>query len=84
MRGCSTAAPDRPKQGARDLVAYLQILGRARELAGREGEARARERCDCAGDSDVADGVCSTLNASRRAARAKAGAAVPAFPGERR
>lgn len=34
-------APDQPRQGARDLVAYLETLGRARELAGDEGEARA-------------------------------------------
>jgi len=34
-------APDRPRQEARDLVAYLNTLGLARELAGPEGEARA-------------------------------------------
>ena len=33
--------PDAPRQEARDLVAYLETLGRARELAGEEGEARA-------------------------------------------
>lgn len=44
-------APDRPRQDARDLVAYLDSLGRARELAGPEGEARAREGCDCADDA---------------------------------
>lgn len=31
---------DRPRQAARDLVTYLQSLGRARELAGPEAEAR--------------------------------------------
>src|SRR5438132_5321626 len=35
-------APDRPTQEGRDLLAYLETLGRARELAGPEGEARAR------------------------------------------
>jgi len=35
-------APDRPTQEARDLLAYLESLGRARELAGPEGEARVR------------------------------------------
>ena len=40
-------APDRPRQEARDLVAYLETLGRARELAGPEGEARARAACNC-------------------------------------
>ncbi len=43
-------APDRPRQEARDLVAYLESLGRARELAGPEGEAHAREGCDCPDD----------------------------------
>jgi mono/diheme cytochrome c family protein len=43
-------APDRPRQEARDLVAYLNSLGRARELAGPEGEAHARAACDCADD----------------------------------
>ena len=43
-------APDRPRQEARDLVAYLDSLGRARELAGPEGEARAREGCNCPDD----------------------------------
>jgi len=35
--------PGQPKQSARDLVAYLDTLGRARELAGAEGEARAAD-----------------------------------------
>jgi mono/diheme cytochrome c family protein len=43
-------SPDRPKQQARDVVAYLETLGRARELAGPEGEAHALENCNCAGD----------------------------------
>ncbi len=43
-------APDRPKQDARDLVAYLETLGRNRELAGSEGEAHARAGCNCSDD----------------------------------
>lgn len=43
-------APDRPSQAAEDLVAYLDSLGRAREIAGPEGEAAAREACQCADD----------------------------------
>ena len=43
-------APDRPRQQARDLLAYLETLGRAREIAGPEGEAHAREGCNCADD----------------------------------
>src|SRR5580704_12214273 len=40
-------AADRPKQAARDLLAYIETLGRNRELAGKEGEARARASCEC-------------------------------------
>ena len=40
-------APDRPTQEGQDLVAYLDSLGRAREIAGPEGEAAAREACQC-------------------------------------
>jgi len=44
------SAADRPTQDARDLVAYLDSLGHARELAGTEGEAHAREACNCPDD----------------------------------
>jgi cytochrome c oxidase cbb3-type subunit II len=40
-------APEKPKQAARDLVAYIETLGRDRELAGPEGEAHARAACEC-------------------------------------
>lgn len=70
--------PDRPKQGARDLVAYLQSLGRAREIAGPEGEARARERCDCAEDEMSQMAFASPINASP--ARPRTNSSVPAFP----
>jgi cbb3-type cytochrome oxidase cytochrome c subunit len=43
-------APDLPKQEARDLLAYIQTLGRNRELAGPEGEAHARASCECSDD----------------------------------
>lgn len=43
-------AASRPRQSARDLFAYLETLGRARELAGAEGEVHARDGCHCAGD----------------------------------
>jgi mono/diheme cytochrome c family protein len=42
--------PDRPRQEARDLVAYLETLGRAREIAGPEGETAARDACNCPDD----------------------------------
>ncbi len=43
-------APDRPRQEARDLLAYIETLGRDRELAAPEGEARARAACNCSDD----------------------------------
>jgi mono/diheme cytochrome c family protein len=49
-RSLFDGAPDRPRQEARDLVAYLDSLGRAREIAGPEGEATARAACACPDD----------------------------------
>jgi cytochrome c oxidase cbb3-type subunit II len=43
-------APDRPTQEGEDLVAYLDALGRAREIAGPEGDLVAREGCQCPDD----------------------------------
>jgi len=43
-------APDRPRQGALDLLAYLETLGRNRALAGAEGDAHALAACDCSED----------------------------------
>jgi cytochrome c oxidase cbb3-type subunit 2/cytochrome c oxidase cbb3-type subunit I/II len=73
-------SPARPMQRARDLVAYLQTLGRARELAGPEGEARARARCDCADDAMAQMAFASPINASP--ARTRKGSNVPAFAGD--
>jgi mono/diheme cytochrome c family protein len=64
-------APDRPRQEARDLIAYLETLGRARELAGKEGEARASAGCQCS-DDERRFGFSKTLNANSAKAR-KAG-----------
>ena len=72
-------SPDRPLQGVRDLVVYLQSLGRARELAGPDGEARARERCDCAGDHMMQMAFGSALNASPARTRTS-GTDVPVLP----
>ena len=36
-------SPDKPKQEARDLLAYLETLGKARELAWPDGEQKARD-----------------------------------------
>jgi mono/diheme cytochrome c family protein len=49
-RSLFDGSPDRPRQEARDLVAYLDSLGRAREIAGPEGEAAARSNCACPDD----------------------------------
>ena len=54
---------DRPRQEARDLVAYLETLGRARELAAPEGEARAREACNCPDDEMALMAFDGALNA---------------------
>ena len=69
-------SPDRPRQSGRDLVAYLQSLGRAREVAGPEGEARARSGCNCP-DDEMAQMAFTAplLNASP--ARTRRGADAP-------
>ena len=64
--GLFEGAPDRPKQEARDVLAYLESLGRARELAGPEGEARARAMSHDMDDMDLRSPV---LNASPDKAR---------------
>jgi mono/diheme cytochrome c family protein len=71
-------APDRPRQEARDLVAYLNTLGTARELAGPEGEARARQACDCADDEMAQMAFNGPLNV--HPARARRGLETPALP----
>ena len=71
-------APDRPRQEARDLVAYLNTLGRARELASPEGEARAREACHCLDDEMAQMAFHGPLNA--HPARARRAREAPALP----
>ena len=70
--------PDRPTQAARDLVAYLQTLGRARQLASPEGERRAREGCNCPNDEMAQMAFEGPLNANP--ARTRTGSAPPSFP----
>lgn len=62
-------APDRPRQEGLDLLAYLETLGRDRELAGPEGEARARAACDCTDDERRFAFDTPVLNASPAMAR---------------
>jgi cbb3-type cytochrome oxidase cytochrome c subunit len=57
-------APDRPKQTARDVVAYLETLGRNRALAGREGEEHSRANCQCSDDERRAAYGARLLDAS--------------------
>ena len=72
-------SPTAPRQGARDLVAYLDTLGRARELAGPEGEAHARAACACDDDTMAAMAFhAPEVNASP--ARTRRGDAWPALP----
>ena len=78
-RSLFDGAPDRPRQEARDLVAYLETLGRARELAGPEGEAHAREACNCA-DDHMAHMAFSVTPVNGSPARPRPGGAYPALP----
>jgi cbb3-type cytochrome oxidase cytochrome c subunit/cytochrome c553 len=61
FRGLFEGAPDRPTQEARDLLAYIETLGRARQLAGPEGEARVRE---VSHNMELMDLTSPVLNAS--------------------
>ena len=67
---------DRPRQEARDLVAYLETLGRARELAGPEGEAHAREACNCP-DDEMAQMAFSVTPVNGSPARPRPGGTYP-------
>ena len=71
---------NRPQQSARDLVAYLETLGRARELAGPEGEAHARAACDCAGDEMLTMALVGTMPLNASSARPRPRGAVPQVP----
>jgi len=62
-------APDRPRQEGRDLLAYLETLGRNRALAGPEGEARARAACHCSDEEKRFAFGSPVLNASPSKAR---------------
>lgn len=71
-------AADRPRQEARDLLAYLESLGLAREVAGPEGEAHAREACDCADDEMLQMAFDGPINAHPAKPRRSGG--VPSLP----
>jgi cbb3-type cytochrome oxidase cytochrome c subunit len=77
-RALFNGAADRPRQDALDLVAYIETLGRARELGGPEGEARAREGCNCPDDEMSQMAFGGTLNA--HPARARRTREAPSLP----
>jgi cytochrome c oxidase cbb3-type subunit 2/cytochrome c oxidase cbb3-type subunit I/II len=62
-------SPNRPRQDARDLVAYLDSLGRARALAGPEGEAHAKDGCHCPDDEMAQMAFATPLDAHPGRAR---------------
>lgn len=64
-------APDRPRQEGLDLLAYLETLGRDRDLAGPEGAAHARAACDCSDDERRFAFDTPLLNASPAMTRRK-------------
>jgi len=74
-------SPDRPRQEARDLVAYLETLGRARELAGPEGEAHALAGCNCPND-EMAQMAFHAAALNANPAKARRQGAVPKLPAE--
>ena len=78
-RSLFDGAPERPRQEARDLVAYLETLGRNRELAGPEGEAYAREACNCPGDH-MAHMAFSVTPVNGSPARTRRNAEYPQLP----
>ncbi|MEQ1758600.1 MAG: cbb3-type cytochrome c oxidase subunit II [Vicinamibacterales bacterium] len=71
--------PMQPTQEGRDLVAYLESLGRARALAGQEGEAKAQEACQCPDDAMLRMAFEGPLNAHPAQAR-RDQSIVPALP----
>jgi cytochrome c oxidase cbb3-type subunit 2/cytochrome c oxidase cbb3-type subunit I/II len=77
-RSLFDGAADRPRQDALDLLAYLETLGRARELGGPEAEARAREGCNCPDDVMAQMAFEGPLN--RHPARARRTDEAPALP----
>lgn len=70
--------PERPRQEARNLVAYLETLGRARELAWPEGDAAARAAA--APDDHWAHMAFTAPLLNAHPARTRPRGAAPALP----
>ncbi len=62
-------APNRPAQEGRDLLDYLETLGRNRALAGPEGDAHARAAIDCSAEEHCYAFGKGNLNTSAAMAR---------------
>jgi cbb3-type cytochrome oxidase cytochrome c subunit/mono/diheme cytochrome c family protein len=77
-RSLFDGSPERPRQAARDLVAYLDTLGRAREIAGPEGEAAARTGCACP-DDEMQQMAFTAPALNPHPARPRRGGEVPAL-----
>lgn len=71
-------SPDRPRAAARDLVAYLETLGRARALAWPEGELGAHEAM---GDGHMGRLAFTSPQLNAHPAMARPGAPVPSLDG---
>ena len=71
-------APTRPRQAARDLVAYLETLGRARQLAWPEGEQQAQ---GATMDTHRAHLAFSATELNAHPAKARRGGALPDLAG---
>ena len=69
-------SPDRPRQEASDLLAYLETLGRDRVLAAPEGEAHARAACNCS-DDEKRFAFASTLSGANPASARRTGQHPP-------
>jgi cytochrome c oxidase cbb3-type subunit 2 len=78
-RSLFAGSAERPRQSARDLVAYLDSLGRAREIAGPEGEAAARAACECPDDEMLQMAFASPV-LNPHPARARRTSEAPALP----
>lgn len=72
-------SPEHPTQEARDLLAYLETLGRARELAGPEGEAHAAARCNCS-DDEMAQMAFHAPELNTNPAKTRRGGEAPILP----
>jgi cbb3-type cytochrome oxidase cytochrome c subunit/mono/diheme cytochrome c family protein len=72
------ARPDRPTLAGRDLVAYLQSLGRAGEISAAPGAQRLDPLCNCS--HDELHSTSRTADIGGHPAKARAGDTAPVLP----